>query len=144
MRWSEISPRVWRVGDLARGTVRADPDALRAALDALLENAVRHTAPTAVIELSSRSDGGEVTIEVADEGSGIESAALGLIFDRFARGDDSREGIGLGLSIVDAIVKAHGGKCTVRSDEAGTVFALYMPLRRTLASPSREVVRTSR
>jgi signal transduction histidine kinase len=124
MRWSEISPRVWRVGGLTRGTVRADPDALRAALDALLENAVRHTVPTSVIELSSRSDGGVVTIEVADEGSGIEGEALGLIFERFAGGG---EGIGLGLSIVDAIVRAHGGRCSVESSPSGSKFSLVLP-----------------
>jgi signal transduction histidine kinase len=128
MRWSEISPRVWRVGRLARGTVCADPDALRAALDALLENAVRHTEATAVIELRSRAAGGEVTIEVADEGSGIAGAALGLIFDRFARGDDRTEGgIGLGLSIVDAIARAHGGRCAVRSSPDGSTFSLVLP-----------------
>jgi signal transduction histidine kinase len=127
MRWSEISPRVWRVGHLARGTVRADPDALRAALDALLENAVRHTVPTAVIELSSRAEGGEVTIEVTDEGNGIESDALGLIFDRFARGEGRREGLGLGLSIVDAIARAHGGRCTVESSPDGSKFSLVLP-----------------
>jgi signal transduction histidine kinase len=127
MRWSEISPRVWRVGQLARGTVRADPDALRAALDALLENAVRHTVPTAVIELSSCAEGGEVTIEVTDEGNGIESDALGLIFDRFARGEGRREGLGLGLSIVDAIARAHGGRCTVESSPDGSKFSLVLP-----------------
>jgi signal transduction histidine kinase len=128
MRWSEITPRVWRVGELAHGTLRADPDALRAALDALLENAVQHTGPTDVIELRSHSAGGEVTIEVADEGCGIADDALGLIFDRFARGGDPGEGgIGLGLSIVDAIARAHRGRCTVTSSPGGSTFALVLP-----------------
>jgi signal transduction histidine kinase len=127
MRWSDISPRVWRVGELEHGTLRADPDALRAALDALLENAVRYTAPTAVIEVSSSAQGGELTIDVADEGSGIEGEALGLIFDRFARGESSREGIGLGLSIVDAIARAHGGRCSVESSPDGSKFSLVLP-----------------
>ncbi|MEA2403635.1 MAG: two-component system, OmpR family, sensor kinase [Thermoleophilaceae bacterium] len=128
MRWSDVSPRVWRVGQLAEGTLRADPDALRAALDALVENAVQHTEPTAVIELSSRANAGEVTIEVADEGRGIPSDALGGIFDRFAQGESGGNGcVGLGLSIVDAIARAHGGRCTVSSSPRGSRFALVLP-----------------
>ena len=46
MRWAEIAPRVWRVGHLAGGTILMDQDALRIALDALVENAVAHTEPT--------------------------------------------------------------------------------------------------
>jgi len=127
MRWSEISPRVWRVGELAHGTLRADPDALRAALDALLENAVRHTPASAVIEVSSRAKGDTVTISVADEGSGISDEALGMIFKRFERGRETGEdGIGLGLSIVDAIARAHGGRCTVQSSPHGSTFNLEL------------------
>ena len=44
MRWSEVAPRAWRLGPLAPGPLRVDPDRLRAALDALLENAVKYTA----------------------------------------------------------------------------------------------------
>jgi signal transduction histidine kinase len=130
MRWSDISPRVWRVGELAEGTVRADPDALRAALDALVENAVQHTAPGAMIELSSRAAGGEVTIEVADDGPGIDHDALERIFDRFSRAADDGGGngrVGLGLSIVDAIARAHGGRCTASTSAHGATFSLVLP-----------------
>lgn len=135
MRWAEIAPRVWRVGELAQGTIRTDQDALRIALDALVENAVAHTEATDAIELRTSERNGEVAIEVSDEGSGIPPEALKTIFERFARGDPSRargrEGVGLGLSIVDAIAKAHGGHCSVRSSPAGTTFALILPgLRR--------------
>jgi signal transduction histidine kinase len=128
MRWSEISPRVWRAGELAEGTVRADPDALRAALDALLENAVQHTEPGAVIELRSHAEDGEVTIEVVDEGGGISDEEIGLIFGRFARGGDlGGGGLGLGLSIVDAIARSHGGRCGVTSSPRGSTFMLVLP-----------------
>ena len=70
MRWSEVAPRNWRLGGLAPGTLRADPEALRIALDALLENAVKYTEPGDEIELSSRAEG-EVVIEVDDEGVGV-------------------------------------------------------------------------
>jgi signal transduction histidine kinase len=131
MRWSDVAPRVWRVGELAHGTVRADPDALRCALDALVENAVQHTGPPDVIEVRSRAAGGEVSIEVADEGSGIPDAAVERIFARFARADAARArdngGVGLGLAIVEAIARAHGGRCTVSTSAKGSVFTLVLP-----------------
>jgi signal transduction histidine kinase len=149
LRWSEIGPRrIWRLGTVAAVTVEADADAVRLALDALIENAIEHTPPEGTIEISARADGDFAVIEVRDDGHGIPADALERIFERFARADPARTrsagGVGLGLSIVGAIVKAHGGKCAVRSDEEGTIFSLYMPLRRTLASSSRELVRTSR
>jgi signal transduction histidine kinase len=149
LRWSEIGPRrVWRLGDISAGRLDADPDAVRLALDALIENAIEHTPPDGLIEISARPDGEFAAIEVRDDGHGIPADALERIFERFGRADPARTraagGVGLGLSIVDAIVKAHGGYCTARSDGDGTVFSLYMPLRRALSSPSREVVRTSR
>ena len=56
MRWAEVAPRAWRVGELAQGKLRADPDALRVALDALVENAVKHTESTDVIEVRKPGD----------------------------------------------------------------------------------------
>jgi signal transduction histidine kinase len=149
LRWSEIGPRrIWRLGTVAALTVEADADAFRLALDALIENAIEHTPSDGMIEISAHADDDFAVIEVRDDGHGIPADAVERIFERFARVDPARTrsagGVGLGLSIVDAIVKAHGGKCTVRSDEEETIFSLYMPLRRTLASPSREYVRTSR
>ena len=131
MRWAGIAPRVWRVGPLVRGSIRTDQDALRIALDALVENAVAHTEETDAIELRALAQDGQVAIEVADEGCGIPSEALDSIFDRFARGDPSRargtEGVGLGLAIVDAIARAHGGSCRVTSSCAGSTFTLSLP-----------------
>jgi signal transduction histidine kinase len=131
MRWSEVAPRVWRLGSLPRGSLRADPEALRNALDALLENAVKYTEAGDTIELRAHAGGRELAIEVADEGSAIAPDALGRIFDRFARADAARTraqgGVGLGLAIVDAIVKAHGGRCTVTTSDAGSTFTLRFP-----------------
>ena len=130
IRWSDVAPRAWRLGPLARGRLTADPHALRTALDALLENAVAYTEPHDVIELRSRAEGIGVVIEVADQGCGIEAEALGRIFERFARADTARSrdhgGVGLGLAIVDTIAKAHGGRCTVESHGKGAVFALRL------------------
>jgi signal transduction histidine kinase len=142
MRWAEIAPRVWRVGHLARGTIRMDQDALRIALDALVENAVAHTEQTDAIELRARAVQDHVAIDVADEGSGIPPEALDKIFERFARVDASRargrDGVGLGLAIVDAIAKAHGGRCTVKSASEGSTFTLVLPgFRRATEPPPR-------
>jgi signal transduction histidine kinase len=131
MRWSEVAPRRWQLGRLASGILEADPDNLRIALDALLENAVKYTEPGAAIEVRSRARGRELAIEVADEGCGIPPEALETIFDRFARVDAARSrargGAGLGLAIVGAIAKAHGGSCGVRSSPKSTTFTLTMP-----------------
>jgi signal transduction histidine kinase len=131
MRWSEVAPRAWRLGSVPAGRLRVDPEALRIALDALLENAVKYTEASEAIQLSARGDGGSLVIEVADEGGGVPGHALGHIFERFARADSARSrahgGVGLGLAIVDAIAKAHGGSCAVRTAGNGSTFSLRLP-----------------
>jgi len=132
MRWSEVAPRAWRLDLDVAGIVRVDPEALRSALDALLENAVKYTEPRAGIALRGHAVGGEIVIAVADEGAGVPDEALGSIFDRFARADDARTraqgGVGLGLAIVAAIARAHGGRCTVERRDGETVFSLALPV----------------
>jgi signal transduction histidine kinase len=131
VRWSEVVPRSWTLGQLAPGTLRADPEALRNALDALIENAVKYTEPGDAITLAARAAGSELVVEIADEGLGLPPDALERIFDRFARADSARSrahgGAGLGLAIVDAIVKAHGGRCAARNSASGAVFTLRFP-----------------
>jgi signal transduction histidine kinase len=131
LRWSEVVPRSWALGPLVAGTLRADPEALRIALDALLENAVKYTEPADAITISCRAYGPELAVEVADEGGGIPADALERIFDRFARADSSRSraqgGVGLGLAIVDAVVRAHGGRCEAANRAGGAVFTLRLP-----------------
>ena len=143
VRWSEVAPRVWRLGLLPVGVLYADTEALRTALDALLENAVKYTKRSDAIELSARADGGAVVIEVADEGCGVPAEALEHIFDRFARANGARngakDGVGLGLAIVDAIAKAHGGACGVRTFRHGSIFSLRLPGFVAAPSPARSV-----
>jgi signal transduction histidine kinase len=131
VRWSYVAPRAWRLGAVAPGTLRADPEALRIALDALLENAVQHTASSDSIELIARHSAGSVLIEVSDGGPGIPPDALDRIFERFSRAEASRArghgGSGLGLAIVAAIARAHGGRCTVTTSAAGSTFSLCLP-----------------
>ena len=131
MRFAEVAPRRWRLGNLAPGTLVADAEQLRIALDALLENAVKHTGPGEAVELRSRATTAGVAIDVTDGGPGIPAEALDRIFERFGRADSARNravgGVGLGLSIVDAIARAHGGSCSVSTDAGGSTFALLLP-----------------
>jgi signal transduction histidine kinase len=110
------------------------------ALDALVENAVHHTQEQDTIEVSIRRLGDRAVISVRDTGSGIPAADLDHIFDRFARADSGRSrqagGFGLGLSIVKAIVDAHGGEVRVSSAVGtGTTFEILLPL--SPAAPER-------
>jgi signal transduction histidine kinase len=140
MRWSEVAPRVWRLGELADGTLRADSEALRIALDALLENAVKYTDRSDAIHLSTVARQGELVIEVADEGCGVPAEALERIFHRFARADAARSrskgGVGLGLAIVDAIAKAHCGRCAVRTSTQGSILSLRLPSYQAASAPA--------
>jgi signal transduction histidine kinase len=132
LRWSELGPRAWRLGDLASGTLVADREALRVALDALLENAVKYSAPGTRIELAARADGELARIVIRDQGCGVAADAVEGIFERFGRADAARTrshgGAGLGLAIVDAVAKAHGGRCEVSTAVGvGSVFTLSLP-----------------
>jgi signal transduction histidine kinase len=131
-RWAPIDRR-WRLGPVEPATVDGDPDRLGLALDALVENAVKHTAPSDEIRLGSRCSGDQVTITVADSGAGMPTDRLAAIFERFTRLDPARTrdrgGVGLGLAIVQAIARAHGGTVQVRSAPgAGSTFELALPL----------------
>lgn len=129
-RWRPTADRRWQLGRLDAVTVRADRERLGLALDALLENAVRHTETDDVIQLSVIRGwpGMPVRIVVADSGSGIQQDQLHLIFDRFRTSDDQSRGTGLGLPLVRAVARAHGGDVTVRSAPgAGSEFELTLP-----------------
>lgn len=143
MRWSEVAPRAWRLGALVSGKLAADPEGLRSALDALFENAVKYTENGDSIELTSSAADGGILIELEDGGCGIPEEALAHIWDRFARADAARTrvhgGVGLGLAIVDAIAKAHGGRCTVRVGDGTTTFALFLPRLRAVARVPAEL-----
>ena len=144
-RWSP-TPRQWRLGTTDEAVVDADADRLALAIDALVENAVKHTTPDDWIELAVRRHHG-VAITVADSGTGISPRDLDRIFERFARADISRqrdsEGLGLGLPIVKTIAEAHGGTLSIRSDVGkGTEFTISLPLAVSVAeavkgSPTR-------
>jgi signal transduction histidine kinase len=121
--------------------VEGDPDRLAEVLDNLLDNALRSTPPGGSVVLTARADDGTVVLEAADTGRGIHPADLPFVFERFYRGgstarDRASGGSGLGLSIVKAIVEAHGGRISANSDATGgTRFAIVLPAR---TQPSRK------
>ena len=131
-RWGYL-PRQWRLGPVTEVTVVADRDRLALALDALLENAIAHTASGGEIEVSARREDAHVVLTVADSGTGIAPADLDRIFQRFARANPQRSseagGFGLGLAIVQAIAAAHHGSVQVQSNPGrGSSFELVLPL----------------
>ncbi len=126
--------------------VRADPDRLAQILQNLLANAITHTPEGGTISISASRDahaaggaaapgGGSrpmVRVTVADTGPGIPPDELPYIFERFYRADPSRDratgGTGLGLTITQKLVEAHGG--TIRAGNrpgGGAVFAFTLP-----------------
>ena len=100
----------------------------------LLANARTHTPEGTPIAIALTHSGSEITIAVSDQGPGLSKEDQERIFERFYRADPSRvrnggEGSGLGLSIVDAVMKAHGGRVTVDSELGkGATFTLYFPI----------------
>jgi signal transduction histidine kinase len=112
--------------------IAADQDALVTALLNLLDNAYKYTPADQRIAVRAFRDGDHVVFAVEDNGIGIPQREQKRIFRRFYRVDQrlAREtaGSGLGLSIVDAIVRAHGGRVHVTSrPEHGSTFAVYLP-----------------
>ena len=99
----------------------------------LLANARTHTPSGTAIAVSIEQSDDGVRIAVSDSGPGLSDADQKRIFERFYRADSSRvridgEGSGLGLSIVDAVMKAHGGNVSVSSELGkGTTFTLFFP-----------------
>ncbi len=130
-RWRPTANRRWQVGRLDRATVQADRERLGLAVDALLENAVRHTGDGDVIKLSVMAGRADTPVRliVTDAGQGIPAELLGHIFDRFRSGDSGHpRGTGLGLPLVRAVARAHGGDVRVRSrPDHGSVFELLLP-----------------
>ena len=119
------------VGELP--AVHVDPTRIGQVLRNLLTNAMTHTPPGGTITVSAATTGEYVTVTVRDDGPGIAAEHLPHVFERFYRADPSRAratgGAGLGLAIVQGIVRAHGGTVSAASD-GGAVFRFTLPLAR--------------
>jgi two-component system, OmpR family, sensor histidine kinase KdpD len=109
--------------------VDADRDLISLALRQLLDNAIKYSPPTSVIEVQARGNG-SVEISVRNSGAAIPNRERTRIFERFYRGEQARQvpGTGMGLTIVQEIARAHGGTLRVTSaPDAGTTFTLSFP-----------------
>ncbi len=113
--------------------IRADREALAQVLANLLDNALKYTGEERRIALRAYKSGAVLAFTVEDNGIGIAADQRGEIFEPFHQVDQrlsrTREGAGLGLAIVQRIVKAHGGEITVAGEPGkGSVFTVKIPL----------------
>lgn len=120
----------------------ADPDRVTQTINNLVSNAIKFSPRgSRVVFKATRTDDGEVQIEVQDSGPGIPQDKLEQIFDRFQQGDGSdarsRGGTGLGLAICRSIVEQHGGRIWVTSKpDEGSSFFFTLPSRPLDAAPA--------
>ena len=111
--------------------LRADRARLRQVLANLVDNAVKYTPSGGRIDIEASKKGQQAVLLVKDSGIGIPRDEIARIWDRLYRGDKSRSqrGLGLGLSLVKAVVQAHHGQVEVSSNPSGgSVFSVYLPL----------------
>lgn len=109
--------------------LRVDPNRIRQVIGNLLDNSIKYTPAGGKVDLNAHVDGEYTVITVKDTGIGIPSEDLPRIWDRLFRGDQSRSqrGLGLGLSLVKAVIEAHGGKVEATSERgAGSVFTICL------------------
>jgi len=113
--------------------VDADRTRLEQVAANLIDNAVKYTPAGGRVDVGVRAEDGRAILTVADTGAGIPADELPRIWDRLFRGDTSRteRGLGLGLSLVKAVVEAHGGTVEVESEPGkGTELTVTLPVSR--------------
>ncbi len=112
--------------------MNADREKIKSAILNLVDNAIKYSSPGCSVSMSLSTNNNSALIEVEDTGSGISAADLPNVFKRFFRGASSRaesSGNGLGLAIVDQVVKLHSGSTAVRSIVGrGTTITLNFPI----------------
>jgi two-component system sensor histidine kinase TctE len=111
--------------------VQGDPPLLESALRNLLDNAIKYSAPETQIDLALSQDGVCARIEVLDRGRGLLGQGQSRLTGRFQRGKNSTDvvGSGLGLTIVEEVALAHGGRFELTEREGGgTCARLFLPL----------------
>ena len=137
------------VESIDAAVVEGDALRLRQVIDNLATNARIHTTAGSPIAFVVAREGDVVRVEVRDCGPGMDDVELARAFERFYRGDPSRNrargaGTGLGLSIASAVVEAHGGTVTLASSPgSGTTVTLRLPLA-SFAAPGQPSSATTR
>jgi two-component system OmpR family sensor kinase len=134
-----LGERTWLLDGTDHARVPLDEQRLTQALLQLCDNAVKHTVVGDVIALGSSYDGQVAELWVRDTGPGISPGERDVIFARFGRGavHEDDEGFGLGLSIVHAIVTAHGGTVNIEDGlPTGACFVLTLPVGDETGEPT--------
>jgi signal transduction histidine kinase len=121
------------IGDPEPGRIMADPDAIALALHNLLDNAVKYGGVGGSISVTCGRHGERIALSVRDHGPGIPADERTRIFDRFVRGTVAStanvRGTGIGLAMVQQVIKSHGGAVTVESSPgAGSTFTMWLPI----------------
>ena len=112
--------------------IEGDRDLLFIALQNLIGNAVKFSAPGDRVEVRSSEDDDWVLLEVADTGIGIPDEEIGEVWQELARGRAARSlpGTGIGLALVRVVITRHGGRIAIRSrDGQGTVVSIRLPVQ---------------
>jgi two-component system OmpR family sensor kinase len=112
--------------------IDGDRDLIFIALQNLVANAVKFSAPGDTVEVRASEDGSWVLLEVADTGAGIPEDEIGEVWQELARGRAARSipGTGIGLALVRVVVTRHGGQVAIRSrEDQGTVVSIRLPVQ---------------
>ena len=124
LQWQEIIPDTLPILEI-------DPDRLAQVVGNLLSNAIKYTEPGGAITVAAGTDQGQVWLRVSDTGLGIPPAEKERIFEPFYRAQPGRrfpQGLGLGLTIAQDLITAHGGKLEVVSEPGqGSQFTIWLP-----------------
>lgn len=135
-RRNAVDTAAMRVDIPERLHVLSDPTALEIVVKNLIDNAVKYSDPPAEVAIAAVVEGHQLRIDVVDKGIGIPRRELARVFDRFYRVDDesvrARRGTGLGLFVVNALVRGMGGRLSAHSAGPGT------GTRMTVVLPNRE------
>jgi len=122
--------------------VKADRDGLTRAIWNVVDNAVKYSPVGGTIRVSvDRGHSGTARVSVSDEGLGIPADEQRAIFERFVRGSEAKsrriQGTGIGLALVQTILRAHGGDIAVESAPgAGSTFTLTLPAESPIVNRS--------
>jgi two-component system phosphate regulon sensor histidine kinase PhoR len=121
--------------DGAAPRVLADPAALEQVLANLLDNAVKYSGGSREVHVRLSSTGSEAAFEVTDKGPGLTESDRAHVFEKFYRGSAAagdRKGFGLGLSIIQELVRAHRGRVVLESEPGkGSTFRVILPISRS-------------
>jgi K+-sensing histidine kinase KdpD len=109
--------------------ISADSRAMVEAVYNLIENAAKYSPAGSSIRIAANRDREHIRFTVEDEGPGIPQSEREAIFERFYRGNESGNGLGMGLAIVRGIIEAHGGHIWAESGRKGARFVFDLPVR---------------